>query len=123
MRRGLKLSEYGIFDRQGKRLGGASEAEVYRAVGLPWIPPELREGAGELEAADQGRLPRLIEEKDVRGDLHVHSDASSDAHSSLEELPPITRSPGRSVWTSPRRASTRSPSSAPPCRERMAPAC
>ena len=86
MRRGLKLSEYGVFDRQGKRLGGATEEEVYRAVGLPWIPPELREGAGELEAADQGRLPHLIEEEDVRGDLHVHSDASSDAHSSLEEL-------------------------------------
>ena len=86
MRRGLKLSEYGIFDRQGKRLGGATEEEVYDAVGLPWIAPELREGAGELEAADQGRLPRLIEEKDVRGDLHVHSDASSDAHSSLEKL-------------------------------------
>ncbi|RPH67890.1 MAG: DNA polymerase/3'-5' exonuclease PolX [Myxococcaceae bacterium] len=86
MRRGLKLSEYGVFDRQGKRLGGETEQDVYRAVGLPWIPPELREGAGELEAAEEGRLPRLIEEKDVRGDLHVHSEASSDAHSSLEEL-------------------------------------
>ena len=86
MRRGLKLSEYGVFDRKGKRLGGETEEDVYRAVGLPWIPPELREGAGELEAAEEGRLPRLIEEKDVRGDLHVHSEASSDAHSSLEEL-------------------------------------
>jgi len=86
MRRGLKLSEYGVFDRQGKRLGGATEEEVYRAVGLPWIPPELREGAGELQAADAGRLPRLIEEKDVQGDLHVHSETSSDGHSSLAEL-------------------------------------
>ena len=86
MRRGLKLSEYGVFDREGKRLGGATEEEVYRAVGLPFIPPELREGAGELEAAEEGRLPRLIEEADVLGDLHVHSDTSSDAHSSLEEL-------------------------------------
>ena len=86
MRRGLKLSEYGVFDRHGKRLGGATEEEVYRAVGLPFIPPELREGSGELEAAEEGRLPRLIEEKDVRGDLHVHSDASSDGHSTLDEL-------------------------------------
>ena len=83
---GLKLSEYGVFDRRGHRLGGASEEEVFRAVGLPFIPPELREGAGEIEAAEAGRLPRLVEEKDVLGDLHVHSDASSDARSSLEEL-------------------------------------
>ncbi len=86
MRRGLKLSEYGVFDRDGKRLGGATEAEVYRAVGLPFIPPELREGAGEIEAAGAGRLPRLIEVEDVLGDLHVHSDASSDGHSRIEEL-------------------------------------
>jgi DNA polymerase (family 10) len=86
MRRGLKLSEYGVFDREGKRLGGATEEEVFRAVGLPFIPPELREGSGELEAAEEGRLPHLIEEDDVLGDLHVHSDTSSDAHSSLEEL-------------------------------------
>jgi DNA polymerase (family 10) len=84
--RGLKLSEYGVFDREGRRLGGAREEEVFEAVGLPWIPPELREGAGELEAAESGRLPRLVEEADVVGDLHVHSRASSDARASLEEL-------------------------------------
>lgn len=86
LRRGLKLSEYGVFDREGRRLGGATEQEVFEAVGLPWIPPELREGAGELQAAEAGRLPRLLEEGDLLGDLHVHSDASSDARSSLEEL-------------------------------------
>jgi DNA polymerase (family 10) len=86
MRRGLKLSEYGVFDREGRRLGGSREEEIFEAVGLPWIPPELREGAGELQAADEGRLPRLLEEGQVLGDLHVHSDTSSDGHSPLEEL-------------------------------------
>jgi DNA polymerase (family 10) len=84
--RGIKLSEYGVFDREGRRLSGAREEEVFEAVGLPWIPPELREGAGEIEAAETGALPRLVDERDVVGDLHVHSDASSDARASLEEL-------------------------------------
>jgi DNA polymerase (family 10) len=84
--RGIKLSEYGVFDRAGRRLSGAREEDVFEAVGLPWIPPELREGAGEIEAAESGKLPRLVEERDVLGDLHVHSDASADARASLEEL-------------------------------------
>ncbi|HCF56456.1 MAG TPA: DNA polymerase III, partial [Myxococcales bacterium] len=84
--RGLKVSEYGVFDREGHRLSGAREEDVFRAVGLPWIPPELREGTGELEAAEEGRLPKLVEEAELRGDLHVHSDASSDGHCTLEEL-------------------------------------
>ena len=84
--RGVKLSEYGVFDRAGRRLSGAREEDVFEAVGLPWIPPELREGAGEIEAAESGKLPRLVEERDVLGDLHVHSDASADARASLEEL-------------------------------------
>lgn len=95
MKMGVKLSEYGVFDRRGKRLGGATEEEVFRAVGLPFIPPELREGAGEIEAADQGRLPHLVEEDDVLGDLHVHSTASSDARSDLEELAEAARELGR----------------------------
>ena len=84
--RGVKLSEYGVFDREGRRLSGEREEDVFQAVGLPWIPPELREGAGEIEAAEAGRLPSLLEERDVLGDLHVHSKASSDARASLEEL-------------------------------------
>src|SRR6266545_8077240 len=84
--RGLKLSEYGVFDREGRRLSGAREEDVFEAVGLPWIPPELREGAGEIEAAEAGTLPRLVEERDVLGDLHVHSRASTDARATLEEL-------------------------------------
>jgi DNA polymerase (family X) len=84
--RGLELSEYGVFDREGRRLSGEREEDVFEAVGLPWIPPELREGAGEIEAAESGKLPRLVEERDVLGDLHVHSKASSDARATLEEL-------------------------------------
>ena len=95
VRMGLKLSEYGVFDRGGRRLGGAREEEVFRAVGLPFIPPELREGAGEIEAAEKGTLPRLVEEKDLLGDLHVHSRASSDARSTLEELAAEGRRLGR----------------------------
>jgi DNA polymerase (family 10) len=86
VRRGIKVSEYGVFDREGRRLSGEREEDVFEAVGLPWIPPELREGAGEIEAAEAGRLPSLIEERDVLGDLHVHSKASSDARASLAEL-------------------------------------
>jgi DNA polymerase (family 10) len=85
-RRGLKINEYGVFDESGARLGGATEEQVFAAVGLPWIPPELREGAGELEAAAAGTLPVLIEESDLRGDLHLHSDWSSDARSSIDEV-------------------------------------
>jgi len=83
---GIKISEYGVFDKKGARLGGEREEDVFRLVGLPWIPPELREGLGEIEAAESGRLPHLIEEEDLVGDLHVHSKASSDARSSLPEL-------------------------------------
>ncbi len=86
VRRGIKLSEYGVFDRQGHRRSGEREEDVFSAVELPWIPPELREGAGELEAAEEGRLPRLIREEEILGDLHVHSDASSDGRASLEAL-------------------------------------
>ena len=86
MKAGLKLSEYGLFDARGKRLAGRTEEDVYRAVGLPWIPPELREAQGELEAAERGRLPDLVELDDLRGDLHVHTRASSDAKSTLDEV-------------------------------------
>jgi DNA polymerase (family 10) len=92
---GIKVSEYGVFDQKGKRLGGEREKDIFRAVGLPWIPPELREGLGEIEAAEAGRLPSLIEEEDLLGDLHVHSKASSDARSSLPELAEAARKLGR----------------------------
>jgi DNA polymerase (family 10) len=92
---GVKLSEYGVFDRKGKRLGGAREEDVFRAVGLPFIPPELREGAGEIEAAERRALPRLVEEDDLLGDLHVHTTASSDGRSTAEEVAAEGRRLGR----------------------------
>jgi DNA polymerase (family X) len=85
-RRGLRISEYGVFDEStGARVAGATEEEVYATVGLPWIPPELRENQGEIEAARAGALPTLISAGDLRGDLHAHTD-SSDGHHSLEKL-------------------------------------
>jgi len=86
VKRGLKISEYGVFDEPtGRRVAGKTEEEVYRAIGLPWIPPELREDAGEIEAALEGKLPALIEVGDIRGDLHAHTNAS-DGHHSIEAL-------------------------------------
>jgi DNA polymerase (family 10) len=75
MARGLKLNEYGIF-RGERRVGGRTEQEVFAAVGLPFIPPELREDRGEIEAGGKKRLPALIELDDIRGDLHCHTSAS-----------------------------------------------
>jgi DNA polymerase (family 10) len=85
-KKGLKISEYGVFkESTGRRVAGKTEEEVYAAVGLPWIPPELREDAGEIEAALNRRLPELVEENDIRGDLHDHTQAS-DGHHSIEAL-------------------------------------
>ncbi|MHB8248010.1 MAG: DNA polymerase/3'-5' exonuclease PolX [Acidithiobacillus sp.] len=81
---GLKVNEYGIF-RGKERVAGESETSVYAAVGLPYIEPELRENRGEIEAAALGKLPHLVQEGDLRGDLHCHS-AASDGHDSLEDL-------------------------------------
>lgn len=73
--KGLKINEYGVFGPKGRR-AGAEEADLYRAVGLAYIEPELRENRGEIEAAAHKKLPKLVEEGDLRGDLHVHTDAS-----------------------------------------------
>jgi len=78
---GLKINEYGVFRGPGeKRIGGRSEEDIYRALKLPWIPPEIREDTGEIEAAQQGTLPVLIELQDVKGDLHVHTKWSDGSH-------------------------------------------
>ncbi|HIE33426.1 MAG TPA: DNA polymerase/3'-5' exonuclease PolX [Thermodesulfobacteriaceae bacterium] len=82
--RGLKINEYGIF-RGNERIGGREEKEVFSAVELPWIPPELREDRGEIEAAREGRLPKLVDYDDIQGDAHVHS-KYSDGTASLEEI-------------------------------------
>ncbi|MHA2610838.1 MAG: DNA polymerase/3'-5' exonuclease PolX [bacterium JZ-2024 1] len=81
---GLKISEYGIFHEEEKK-GGEKEEDIYNVLGLPYIPPELREDRGEIEAAQQGNLPRLVELSDIRGDLHVHS-KYSDGTQTIEEL-------------------------------------
>jgi DNA polymerase (family 10) len=87
VRRGLKINEYGVFpvDDDTRNLGSRTEAEVYAAVGLPWIPPELREGAGEIELARSGKLPRLLEQSDIRGDLHLHT-RLTDGSSTIAEM-------------------------------------
>jgi len=82
--RGLKLNEYGVF-RKSRRIAGRTEREVVRAVGLRWIPPELRENRGEIEAAKAGRLPSLIELADIRGDLQCHTTAS-DGRETLQAM-------------------------------------
>ena len=86
VRKGLKVSEYGIFNEAtGTRIAGATEEEVYTAIGLPYIPPELREDAGEIEAAIEGRLPELLTLSDLRGDLHAHTHWT-DGHHPMEAL-------------------------------------
>ena len=71
---GLKLSEYGLFRvADDARVAGETEEGIYQALGLAWIPPELRENTGEIEAAEQGRLPELVELGQIRGDLHMHT--------------------------------------------------
>ena len=82
--RGLKLNEYGVFKGE-TRVAGETEESVFASVDLPWIPPELREDRGEIEAARRGELPRLVERGDLRGDLHLHTKAS-DGRSSLREM-------------------------------------
>jgi DNA polymerase (family X) len=71
--RGLKINEYGVF-RGDERIAGATETDVYATLGLPLIPPEIRENQGEIDAALAGTVPTLVEEHDLRGDLHVHLD-------------------------------------------------
>jgi len=83
-RKGLKISEYGVF-RGSRRVAGETEESVYAAVGLSWIAPELREDRGELEAAARGELPKLVELGDLKGDLHVHTKAS-DGHDTVRDM-------------------------------------
>ncbi len=92
VQRGLKINEYGIFRGQN-RIGGREEEEVFAAVGLPWIPPELREDRGEIEAAQAGTLPRLVGYDEVLGDAHVHS-KFSDGSASIEEIAAYARKLG-----------------------------
>jgi DNA polymerase (family 10) len=89
---GLKVNEYGVF-RGEERIAGDTEESVFGAVGLPFIPPELREDRGEIEAARSGRLPHLLELADLKGDLHVHSKAS-DGRDTLQDMALAARAAG-----------------------------
>jgi len=82
--KGLKLSEYGVF-RGKNQIAGKTEEDVYKAIGLPYIEPELRENEGEIEAALNSKLPKIIGYKDIKGDLHCHTIAS-DGQNSIEEM-------------------------------------
>lgn len=94
VRMGLKLSEYGLFrlDNESK-VAGDTEESVYQALGLAWIPPELRENCGEVEAAAENRLPHLVELGDIRGDLHMHT-TETDGRATLEEMAGAARERG-----------------------------
>ena len=87
--KGLKINEYGVF-RKEKKIGGKTEEEIFRVIDLPYIPPELREDRGEIEAALNGTLPSLVELKNIRGDLHVHSNWT-DGKNSIEEMAQAAR--------------------------------
>jgi len=84
IKKGLKLSEYGLF-KGGKAIAGAKEEEIYRKLGMEWIPFEMREERGEIEAAQKGKLPKLVELKDIKGDLHCHS-TYSDGRATIAQL-------------------------------------
>ncbi|MCL5094069.1 MAG: DNA polymerase/3'-5' exonuclease PolX [Patescibacteria group bacterium] len=88
VKEGLKINEYGVFrvgEGKEEKIGGENEEDIYKAVGLKWIPPELREDTGEIEAAYEDRLPELVTLKDLKGDLHVHTKWSEGSHE-IEEM-------------------------------------
>jgi DNA polymerase (family 10) len=94
LRMGLTLNEYGLFRLDDNtRVAGESEEGVYKALGLDWIPPELRENQGEIELAEAHRLPNLVEQRDIRGDLHMHTTAT-DGRATLEEMAEAARALG-----------------------------
>lgn len=93
-RKGLKISEYGIFKGE-KKIGGKTEDDIYKALGMDWVPPELREDRGEVDAALTKKLPELLELKDIKGDLHVHSNWS-DGSATFKEIAEHARKRGYS---------------------------
>ena len=83
--RGWKLNEYGLFDQDDRAIAGATEDEIYNALGMACVPPELRENRGEIEAAEANALPRLIEASDLKGDVHMHT-TESDGRERIETM-------------------------------------
>ncbi|MFD0885061.1 DNA polymerase/3'-5' exonuclease PolX [Streptosporangium algeriense] len=96
VKRGWKLSEYGLFDG-GRVIAAEHEEDVYRALGMAWIPPVLREDGGEIDAALRDGLPVLVTERDLRGDLHTHTDLT-DGIASLEEMVAAAHARGHSYY-------------------------
>ena len=97
VRKHLSISEYGIQDTEsGEVFTDKTEEAMYERLGYPWIPPELRENNGELEAAREGRLPQLVALADIRGDMHSHSTWSSDGKNTIEEMSREAKRLGRS---------------------------
>lgn len=92
VKKGYKINEYGLY-KDEKRIAGKTEEEIYDKVGLPYIPPELRENKGEIEAARKHKLPNLIALQDIRGDLHCHSKAT-DGHHTIEQMAKAARERG-----------------------------
>ena len=92
-KQGLSLSEYGFKRQDGGEIVSSEEAEVYETLGLPWVPPELREDRGEIQAAQAGRLPDLVDWDQIQGDLHAHTDWS-DGVGSLAEMAEAARTRG-----------------------------
>lgn len=90
--KGLKINEYGVF-RDEERIAGETEAAVFEAVDLAWIPPELREDRGEIDAAAEGNLPALLSLDDIRGDLHCHTD-ETDGRAEMKEMVEAARKRG-----------------------------
>ena len=84
IRKGLKINEYGVFAAE-KKIAGKEEVEVYEVLDLPLIPPELREDRGEIEAAEKGMLPNLLDEEDIKGDLHIHT-RESDGRDDIDAI-------------------------------------
>jgi len=99
LRRGATLNEYGLFSREeGDHLAGAGEDDIYRALGLEWIAPALREDRGEVDAAANGDLPELVTLDELRGDLHGHSDWSGDGKASIDEMAAAAAAAGLDFW-------------------------
>ncbi len=96
VRKGLKINEYGVFVKKGEkeeRIGGREEEDIFQSVGLPYIPPELREDWGEVEAAQRGELPRLVRMEEIKGDLHIHT-MWSDGANTVREVAIAAREKG-----------------------------
>lgn len=93
--KGMKINEYGVFDANDETrvLAGADEKTIYELVGMPWVPPEMREDRGEFEPVIQSRFASLIQLKDIRGDLHMHT-VATDGESSIEEMAAAAKARG-----------------------------